>query len=125
MPAFQVSLNGKKLCTAGVGAHGVLTTMVTWVRRKGGATREKKQDSVEEELLLQVGGLITPTQEHVDWVERPLKAGDEVRVKIVGATKVDQPLSRRCPDPALELRSQQKYCRMLAKKFGWKIVTKG
>jgi hypothetical protein len=125
MPAFQVSLNDKKLCTAGVGEHGVLTTMVTWVRRKGGATREKKPDSVEEELSLHVGGLITPKQEHVDWVERRLKAGDEVRVKIVGTTKVDQPRARRKNDPARDLRAKKKYCRMLAKEFGWKIVTKG
>jgi hypothetical protein len=125
MPAFQVSLSGRKLCTAGVGDHGVLTTMVTWVRRKGGDTLEKRPDSVEEELSLHVGGLITPKQEHVGWVERPLKAGDEVRVKIVEAAKVGRPRERRRRDPAIELRSQKKYCRMLAKKFGWKIVAKG
>jgi hypothetical protein len=124
MPAFQVSLNGKKLCTAGVGDHGVLHSMVTWVRRKGEQTRTKRPGSVEEELTLTVGGLITPKAEHVDWADRPLKVGDEVTVKIVGATKTDRPRTRRRNDLALDLRAKKKHCRMLAKEFGWKIVTK-
>lgn len=74
---------------------------------------------------MHVGGLITPKQEHVAWVERPLKVGDEVRVKIAGSDTLDHPRERRRRDAAIELRSGKKYCRMLAKKFGWKIVTKG
>jgi ABC-type iron transport system FetAB ATPase subunit len=35
------------------------------------------------ELYLRVGGLISPTNEHVLWRGQRLKTGDEVRVKIV------------------------------------------
>jgi hypothetical protein len=34
MIAFDVFVNRKKIARAGVGADGVLTAMVTWVRRK-------------------------------------------------------------------------------------------
>jgi len=30
MIAFEVSLNGNKVCNAGVGDVGVLTTIITW-----------------------------------------------------------------------------------------------
>lgn len=56
MRAFEVSLNGKKLCLAGIGDNGVLTTIVNWVPLKG-----------KGDLLLHVGGLMGPTDEHVSW----------------------------------------------------------
>ena len=124
MPAFQVYLNGKKVSTAGVGDLGVLSAHVTWVRRKGEHTRAKKPDSVEEELGLHIGGLVTPTEEHVRWLDRDLKAGDEVRIVVVDDAKVDRPRSRERRDPAKDLRSQKRYVRALAKKFGWKIQTR-
>jgi len=125
MPAFQVSLNGKKVATAGVGGHGVLSANVTWVRRKGEQTRAKKPGGVEEELFLHLGGLITPKQEHVSWADCRLKVGDEVNVKIVESSIIDRLRVRRRSDPARDLREQSKHVRMMAKKFGWKISAKG
>ena len=124
MPVFHVYLNGKKVCTAGVGDLGVLGAHVSWVRRKGERTLSKKPDSVEEELLLHVGGLITPANEHVCWLDRKLDVGDEVRIRIVEDAAVDQPRSRERLDRAEQLRSQKRYVREMAKKFGWKVQTR-
>jgi hypothetical protein len=107
-----------------VGEFGVLGAHVSWVRRKGRYTKEKKPDSVEEELRLHVGGLVTATEEHVRWQERDLKIGDEVRVVIAEDAKIDRPRSRYRDDPAKALRSQKRYVREMAKQFGWKIQTK-
>lgn len=123
MPVFQIYLNGKKLTTAGVGDLGVLSAVVSWVRRKGDHTLAKKQDRMEEELSLHVGGLISPTEEHVRWLDRGLKVGDEVRIAIAEDAKVDRPSHRKRRDRAKELRSQKRYVREMAKKFGWKIQT--
>ena len=123
MPVFQIYLNGKKLTTAGVGDLGVLSAVVSWVRRKGDHTLAKKPDCVEEELTLHVGGLISPTEEHVRWLDRGLKVGDEVRIAIAENAKVDRPSHRVRRDRARELRSQKRYVREMAKKFGWKIQT--
>jgi len=125
MIAFELSLNGRKICTAGVGDHGVLSAHVTWVRRKGRETRSKKAGDEEEELTTTIGGLISRTGEHVDWFE-PLavKAGDEVGIKVVKADSVDQPASRRPPDSVSDEQERKRYVRQMAKEFGWKIVTR-
>lgn len=112
MIAFHVHLNGKKVCVAGVPDTGVLSAHVTWVRRTG----------AKEELTMDVGGLITPTDEYVRWADgRALKVGDEVRVKIIETEKVDRPAIRKRSDPAEDLRRQKRYVREMAKRFGWKI----
>src|ERR1051325_810318 len=118
VPVFHVYLNGKKVSTAGVGDLGVLGAHVYWARRKGEHTRSKKPGKVEEELTLQVAGLISPAQEHVRWLDRRLTIGDEVSVTGGEGAKIDRPRSRKRRDPAKELRSQKRYVRQMAKKFG-------
>ena len=124
MPVFHVYLNGKKVSTAGVGDLGVLTAQVLCVRRKGPHTLEKQDDSVEEELTLHVGGLVTPVQEHVRWLDHDLGIGDEVRITVADESEVDPAHSRQRREVAKDLRSQKRYVRAMAKKFGWKIQTK-
>ena len=124
MPVFHVYLNGKKVSTAGVGELGVLGTHVSWVRRAGEHTLSRKPERVEEELRLRVGGLISPDDEHVRWLDRDLKVGDEVSIRVAEDGRVDRPRSRERRDRARELRSQKRYVRAMAKKFGWKIQTR-
>ena len=124
MPVFHVYLNGKKVSTAGVGHLGVLSAHISWVRRKGEHTLAKKPDSVEEELTLNVGGLISPAEEHVRWLDRDLKIGDEVRVTVAENSKVDRPRNRERRDLVKELRAQKRYVREMAKRFGWKVQTR-
>ena len=85
MRAFQVSVNSEKLCVAGIGDNGVLTSIVTLVTRSG-----------EGDLILSVGGLYSQTEEHVNWIsQRPLSVGDEVQVKVVETNSVDAPNKTR------------------------------
>jgi hypothetical protein len=123
MPVFHVYLNGKKVSTAGVGDLGVLGAHVSWVRRKREHSLAKKPDGVEEELTLHIGGFISLAEEHVRWLDRDLKIGDEVRITIAEDSKVDRPRSRERHDRSKELRSQKRYVREMAKRFGWKIQT--
>ena len=111
MRAFKVYLNGKRLCLAGIGDDGVLTTIVDWVSRKGVG-----------DLFLQVGGLISPKDEHVRWVtQKPLTVGDQLRVEIVEADAVDRPKKRYRTHPAEQLKSKKRYVRMMAKELGWGV----
>ena len=121
MPVFHVYLNGKKISTAGVGDLGVLSAHVTWVRR---TQKDMQVKMPEEELTLNVGGLISPKEEHVRWLDRELQVGDEVRITIADAAKVDRPRTRKRSDPAEDLRRQKQYVRQMAKRFGWKIQTR-
>jgi hypothetical protein len=111
MHAFEVYLNDKRLCVAGIGDSGVLNTMVDHVVGYG-----------RNELLLRVGGLISQTEEHVVWRRKRLKTGDEVRVKIIESTSVDRPKERMKRDPKGELKRQKRYVRDMARKFGWKVT---
>jgi hypothetical protein len=124
MLLFHVYLNGKKLSTAGIGNLGVLGAHVSWVRRKGQNTRAGKPESFEEELRLQVGGLVSPVEEHVSWLNRGLKIGDEVRIVVGEDGKIDRPRLRQRRDRAKDLLSQKRYVREMAKRFGWKIQAK-
>jgi len=113
MRAFQVSLNGKRLCVAGIGQDGVLTGIVDHVARRG-----------RNELSLHVGGLISPTEEHVTWRNVRLKVGDIVSLKIVEADSVDSPRSRYRSGSKQAERNQKAFARAVAKKFGWKLLTR-
>jgi len=111
MRAFDVYLNRGKLCRAGIGNDGVVSTIVNWVTHKGSG-----------DLFLEVGGLISPRKEFVNWVhQKPLRVGDRVQVRILETESVDKPTKRRSSDPAEELKRKKRYVRMMAKEFGWKI----
>jgi hypothetical protein len=127
MRAFQVSLNGEKLCTAGVGEDGVLTTIVTWVGPTRNRARKGRRTSrsEDEDLDLRVGGLINPNREHVSWHECSLRVGDEVQIQIVDRASVDRPSQRRKIDPAQETREKKAYVRRIAKELGWTITRSG
>jgi hypothetical protein len=113
MRAFEVSLNRKKLCLAGIGDDGVLTAIVHWVPRKG-----------EGDLFLTVGGLISPVSEHVTWVRQDLSVVDEISVRIVETSSTDKPIKRERTHPAEDVKYQKSYVRAMARKFGWKIQTR-
>ncbi len=114
MRAFDISLNGKKLCRAGIGDDGVLTAIVNWV-----TTRKSSGD-----LFLEVGGLISPVEEHVSWVnQKPIQVGDTIQVTVVEAKSVDEPTNKPRPSEAVLLKARKRYVRKMAKQFGWKIET--
>jgi len=122
MIAFNVYLNGKKLSTAGVGDLGVLSAHVTWVRR---TPKDMQVKMPEEELTLDLGGLVSPKNDYVRWLDHAaLQVGDEVRITVGKAVKVDRPRSRKRSDPAEDMRRQKRYVREMAKRFGWKIQTR-
>jgi len=112
MAAFEVHLNGKKLCIAGIGDDGVLVAIVSYVVRS----------SRKEELSLSVSGLVSPAQEHVRWRDDlELEVGDEVLLRIVESERVDRPRKRTREDPTARVKQQKHYVRAMAKKFGWEI----
>jgi len=114
MRAFDVFLNQKKLCRAGVADDGVLTAIVSWVTGKG-----------REDLFLQVGGLVSPKDEHLRWVhQKPLRVGDQIQVRIVETKLADKPIKRYRIHPAETLKAKKRYVRMMARELGWKIQSR-
>lgn len=116
MPAFEVQLNGKKLCTAGMSEGGVVSVILHWV---GGI----RPGSVLNpgELSLRVGGLISRTDEHVEWTSRDLKVGDELIVRIAEVSKISKAKAKTRESAGETRRRRKAYVRRMAKEFGWKI----
>ena len=117
MIAFEVHLNGKKLCTAGVGELGVVSANLAW---RGAQPYKKGGPTVPEYLRLDVGGL-ADSGERLRWIDRKLRRGDTLTVKIVEAASTDKPGERQRPSPAADLKRQKQYVSRMAKQFGWKI----
>jgi hypothetical protein len=91
MTVFDVYVNGRKLCRAGVGKDGVLDAIVSWVKLTGAAARTARRlRSPGEETRLQVGGLAKGT--HRRWTDRSLKTGDRVAIDVVAAERFDRPV---------------------------------
>ena len=122
MIAFDVSVNGRRLCTAGV-EDGVLSAVMTRVKERTGARRTGGPTS-KAYMSVTVSGLQFNSGEHIRWRDKKLKAGDEVTVCIVDAERPDKPLERKPPDEAGNLRAKKAYVRKTARELGWQILTK-
>ena len=118
MLAFEIYINGKKRCTAGVRGPCVLTAALCWVLREH-ASRSRKR----KELNLGVGGLVSRSDESLEWLQRDVQPGDEVTIRIIEAAKVDEPKKRRRhrATPAQIQARKQALVRRLTKELGWKV----
>ncbi|WP_437821462.1 hypothetical protein [Sorangium sp. So ce1078] len=93
MIAFRVSVNGTKVCTAGVGPNGVMSIMV-W--RDAGSPRALLEDG---HMHISGGN---SDREYLYWSSPTLRVGDEIGIEILEADMVD-PASRRIPHTASNL----------------------
>jgi hypothetical protein len=109
MRTFEVFLNRKRLCTAGIDADCVLAAIVNYVSVK------------RARFHLNVGGLNTVKDEHVRWVDRDLRVGDEVRIRISNGRRADKPVEHIPRDRSKEVESMKRYVREYAKQLGWEI----
>jgi hypothetical protein len=116
MKVFDVSLNDRKLCRAGVGADGVLTTMVTWVKLTGQAAKEARRlGHPLDETRMHVGGLRKNT--HFSWADRHLRAGDRVTIGVTQARRSDPPARQERNDPTQAERREREYYLRLKRKY--------
>jgi hypothetical protein len=135
MIAFEVHLNGKKVCTAGAGEFGDLTAGLDW--RRGPHVSPATGFEHDFELLeLVVGGVSVRYKEKkaphlkpgfaythsLEWLRRKVQPGDEVTIKVVDVPSADKPRKRiKVPTPNDTLQSHKRYVRGAAKALGWKI----
>ena len=95
MIALLVKVNGKRICLAGIGDHGVLGAGIEWIN-----TEHRKR------LAFHVGGLADDTFH--EWTTPKLKVGDKVLIQVVEADQVE---------PAQQLRrSKPRHRRAKAKR---------
>jgi hypothetical protein len=85
MKAFEIFVNGQRLCLAGVGAKGVIAATVDWAATAG-----------QEDIFMHVGGLDGATNEVVAWTAPKIGVGSEITIRIVEVAAADPP-SQRSP----------------------------
>ena len=112
MIAFEIYINGVKICTAGVDSdYGVLTSILSWAKRDLSQFSDKVRKKVsEEELKLTVGGHKTygkNDHEGLQWIGRYLNIGDEITINIIDTLEVDEPKTKKRQDP--EFVEKQKF----------------
>jgi hypothetical protein len=88
--AFKISINGDRLCTAGVDGEGALSTIL--------------HCSTERVPQLCVGG--SDHSAELLWLDQNLAVGDVVTVEIVDAAVSDMP--SRCPHPSPEDQNKRR-----------------
>jgi hypothetical protein len=97
---FEVKVNGARVATIGADDPGVLTAIISWVKRgPQGITSEMRSDPkfnesvfLKEVCDLELGGLNSGTNRHTSWSRTSLQPGDEVTVRILGSGEYDPPL---------------------------------
>ena len=116
MTVFDVFVNDRKLCRAGVGRDGVLDAIITWVTLAGDAARtaRKLKQPLEETRLL-VGGLSRDT--HVRWPGRMLITGDRVTIAVANANAWDPPVYRKRESARQQQLQERRYYLRLKKKY--------
>lgn len=100
MMRFELIINGEKICVSGIKEFGVLTAILSWVKRNPELYDPENhgtfEEWAEEELTLRLGGLESNNPQipkHVEWVRAALKAGDEIILRVLPPGEADLPKS--------------------------------
>jgi len=100
MISFEIFLNGTRLNVAGIKSEaGVLTSIVTWVKRK---------NENNDEIFLDVSGSDSSQQKSLKWIDTKLHLNDEIHIKITGNDQIDQPEIKKADYHAALLESKLK-----------------
>jgi hypothetical protein len=96
MIGFEIKINGNKICVAGGSDMGIVTAILTWVKRQGNGERQEQETKKElDELIIQVGGIRYPddkSQQDVNWINQQFfSVGDEISIDIVDTSEFDEP----------------------------------
>ena len=111
MRAFEIYLNGKKLCVAGIEQGDLLFSIGCGENGRGRGG-----------VGLGITGLL-PTKATVRWQQRSLQMNDQVRIKIVEAKTADKfEVLQEAPKDSRKY--EKAYVRRMAKRFGWTIQVK-
>lgn len=123
MICFEVRLNGKLLCTAGIGDVGVLTAHLTWVKRDQKACPDGLDcgEWSKEELNLDVGGsqgYAKKGHEFLKWIkDQAISVDDKITIKVLDQSECDPPTERRVETSEFVGEQKRKYYEKLRAEY--------
>ena len=125
-PRFEVLINGRRVCVAGIASFGVMNVILSRVKRNPKRYPGRRKISYternwsREQLDVRVGGLEINGEDerndrHVDWLKRRIKPGDKIVIRVLSAGPVDPPkdtfrrlTARRSPTRARAARAARR-----------------
>jgi hypothetical protein len=122
MIAFRIKLNGRKIATAGLPGHHVLSAIASSVVRSPEAVKLRMPRRLSARALkFELGGLWTApdgAREHVSWTNiLSLKPGDRLSLEVVETDRVDEPSHRQRTDPTTIEAAEKLQLQYLKKKY--------
>ena len=100
---FKVTINNEPPITAGLPDLKVLTACLTCVPAR-------------DELEFHVDGMLDRS-DHVTWLERAVRLGDVVTIRIEDSEEAAEPVERRRTDPAIDAERERAYYEHLRRKY--------
>jgi catechol 2,3-dioxygenase-like lactoylglutathione lyase family enzyme len=96
---YEVLVDGQRVAVTGIEEFGVLTTIVSWVRRNPAAITDtmRAQEHFDEVRFLretcelELTGLDSTEQKHHQWARVALHPGSEVTIRILAPGEFDAP----------------------------------
>jgi hypothetical protein len=88
---FEVSLNGRVLCIAGMDRDGIIDVTIQSESLPVGADGTSIRGSSGNEHRISVTGY-TYADEAWNWTDVPVVPGDEIRIRVLGAGPFDPPV---------------------------------
>lgn len=86
MICFEISINGKLVCTAGIGELGILSAILTWVKRDPNRCPDgmSEDEWCKEELCFDVRGAVGHEieRERLQWIDQAIQVGDKITIQI-------------------------------------------
>ena len=122
MTAFEVSLNGGKLCVAGIEGPGTVSLILSWIHGEKDTPREGGR------MELNVGGINGTTKEFATWIDSPgtgfpeLAQGDEIHIRVVESQEVTLPTFRPLDTLQQTRELKERYLQELAEELGWTVT---
>jgi len=100
---FEVTINDELPILAGLRDVKVLTAIVSFVADR-------------DELDLDVGGMVDRS-DHVKWLQRNMRRGDVVTIRIVDSDEAAEPATRERVDSASDAERERAYYEHLRRKY--------
>ncbi len=83
MTALEIQVNGEKVCVAGKEGLNILSAAVTWLKSQG--TWDFRVRGITDQAGY---------EEHLNWLDRPLRPGESVTITVVETDGSDEPPRR-------------------------------
>jgi hypothetical protein len=90
MLAYQITINGRHIATAGV-QQGVVSAIANWLCLPAG---DSKSSPEAWHAGFSVAATDEQTSENLKWLRYDVQLGDEISIKLVETETVDEPTER-------------------------------